>query len=114
MHELIGLQEPGTPNNQLLFVLETESGVGRTNTKLNARQPKIYKIKQDTKCKICIQLNNAKQKRESSPTTAPIKGGLNSLGHKTGHTKTSKGIKMLQKWRDHCIETTCRKIYPGT
>ena len=41
MYEQIGLQEPGTPNNQLLFVLETESGVGRTNTKLNARQPKI-------------------------------------------------------------------------
>ena len=40
MHELIGLQEPGTPNNQLLFVLETGSEFGRTNTKLNARRTK--------------------------------------------------------------------------
>ena len=47
MHELIGLQEPGTPNNQLLFVLETGSGVGRTNTKLNARQTK-YDIQNRT------------------------------------------------------------------
>ena len=47
MHELIGLQEPGTPNNQLLFVLETGAGVGRTNTKLNARQTK-YDIQNRT------------------------------------------------------------------
>ena len=78
------------------------------------RQSMIYKIEQDTKCKMCIQINNAKQKRESSPTTALIKGGLNSLGHKTGHMKTSKEIMMLRKWRDHYIKTTCQKIYPGT
>ena len=47
MHELIGLQEPGTPNKQLLFVLETGSGVGRTNTKLNTRQTK-YDIQNRT------------------------------------------------------------------
>ena len=115
MHELIGLQEPGTPNDQLLFVLETGAGVGRTNTKLNARQTKYdIQIEQDTKCKMCIQINNAKQKRESSPTTAQIKEGLNSLEHKTIHTKTSKEIKLLPKWRDHYKETTYQKIYPET
>lgn len=39
---------------------------------------------------MCIQINNAKQKRESSPTTALIKEAFNSLEHKTRHTKTSK------------------------
>ena len=47
MYEQNGFQKPGTPNNQLLFVLETESGVGRTNTTLNARQTK-YDIQNRT------------------------------------------------------------------
>ena len=62
---------------------------------------------------MCIQINNAKQKRESSPTTAQIKEGLNSLEHKTiqdfeGDKIASEMARSLQ--RNHLPEDLSRDL----